>query len=276
MVKIDNILACVDSSQYGTCVMKYAAYLSKAFNTKLEALHVIDILQLEGPFMYDISGALGLEPFSNFSAKIKEMLKEKGKNVLSSFKEITDFYGVELKTTIKTGIIYSTIIESSENADMVIIGKKGVNSSYERGILGSNIEPVVRKIEKPLFVANEHFYTPRTLVVAYDGSGVSEKALEYAKFYKSHFDNVTIRIINVGNDEEKAKELFKELPTYIDKQFINSKNTSQAIIDYTSQQDNPLLCIGAYGKNRLLEMILGSTTESILRKNTEFSMFIVR
>ncbi len=276
MIKVNNILACVDSSQYGTCVMKYSAYLSKAFKAKLEALHVIDILQLEGPFMYDISGALGLEPFSNFSAKIKNMLKEKGNNILSSFADIAKFYGIELKTTMKTGVIYSTIIEASENADLVVIGKKGVNSSYERGILGSNIEPVVRKIEKPLFVANEHFYTPRTLVVAYDGSRVSELALEYAKFYKEHFKSVTIRIINVGNDKNKAEELFKELPTYLDKQFIESSDIPQAIIEFTSQQDNPLLCIGAYSKNRFLEMILGSTTESILRKKSEFSMLIVR
>ncbi len=276
MIKINNILACVDSSQYGTCVMKYAAYLSKAFKAELEGLHIIDILQLEGPFMYDISGALGLEPFSNFSEKIKEMLKEKGNNVLASFKEITDFYGVELKTVMKTGIIYSTVIEESKNADLVIIGKKGVNASYERGILGSNIEPIVRKIDKPLFVANEHFYTPRTLIVAYDGSNVSDLALDYAKFYKEHFKDTTIRIINVGTDKNKAEELFKELPTYIDKQFIEAEDVPQAIIDFSKEQDNPLLCIGAYGKNRLLEMILGSTTESILRRNSDFSMLIVR
>ncbi len=276
MIKIKNILACVDSSQYGTCVMKYGAYLSKAFESELTALHVIDILQLEGPFMYDLSGALGLEPFSNFSNKIKEMLKEKGRNILFSFEEIAKFYGIKLKTMMKTGIVYSTIIENSKDSDLVIIGKKGVNASYERGMLGSNIEPVVRKIDKTLFVAGEHFYTPRSVVVAYDGSSVADLALDYAKFYKEHFDNITIHIVHVGTDKEKANSLFKELPTYIDKQFVESDNVAQSIIEFTFEKDNPLLCIGAYSKNRLLEMILGSTTESILRRKSEFPMLIVR
>ncbi len=275
MVKINNILACVDSSQYSTSVMKYSAYIAKRLSAKLEALHIVDIVQLEGSFMYDLSGALGLEPLSDFVSKIKNMLQEKGNNILTSFKEITDFYGVELTTKMKTGIVSTLIIDESQKADMVFIGKKGVNASYERGILGSNIEPVVRKIEKPLFVADEHFYTPRTLIVAYDGSSVAESALHYAEFYKEHFQT-DIKIVNVGTDKEKADKLFAELPNELDKQFIESDDTIRSIIEFTSDQDNPLLFIGAYGKNRLLEMILGSTTESILRKKTNFSMLIVR
>jgi nucleotide-binding universal stress UspA family protein len=273
--KIENILACVDSSQYSTTLMKYSAYIAKAFEAKIEALHVIDILQLEGPFMYDVSGALGLEPFSNFSGKIKSMLEEKGKNVLSSFKEITDFYGVELNTKMEMGVVSSVIVEEADSFDIVFIGRKGINASYERGILGSNIEPVIRKIEKPLFISNEHFYTPRTLVVAYDGSSVSNKALEFAKLYKEKFD-VGISIVYVGNDKKVADELFSELPTYFDRKFIESDDVANAVADFTELQDNALLVIGAYSKNRILEMILGSTTEAILRKELQFPLMVVR
>ncbi len=273
--KIENILACVDSSQYSTNVMKYSAYMAKAFSAKIEALHVIDILQLEGPFMYDVSGALGLEPFSNFSGKIKGMLEEKGRNVLSSFEEITNFYKVDLTIKMEMGIVSSVIIDESKDFDLVFIGRKGINASYERGILGSNIEPVVRKIEKPLFVANEHFYTPKTIIVAYDGSEVALNALEYAKLYKEKFV-VDIYIINVGKNRAKANELFKDLPTYYEKQFIESENTAQSIIDFAKSQEKPLLFIGAYSKHRILEMILGSTTEAILRKEFPFPLLIVR
>lgn len=275
MIEINKILACVDSSQYSTSVMKYSSYIAKKINATVEALHVIDILQLEGPFMYDLSGALGLEPYSNFSSNIKKMLEEKGKNVLISFEDIAKFYNVNLKTKMSLGIVSSVIIENSKDFDMVFIGKKGINASYERGILGSNIEPVVRKIEKPLFVANEHFYTPRNLIVAYDGSAVSKIALEYANFYHKHF-NADINVINVGTKKEKAEELFSELPVNMNKQFIESDKTAASIVDFVSQKDNSLLCIGAYSKNKILEMILGSTTEAILRRNTEFPLLIVR
>ncbi len=275
-IKIENILACVDASEYSTAVMKYSAYIAKAFKAHLKALHIIDILQLEGPFMYDLSGVLGLEPFANFSSKIKAMLEEKGKNILTSFKEIGEFYGVDIETVMDTGIVSSKIIEHSEDADLVFIGKKGVNASFERDILGSNIEPVLRKIEKPLFVSNQHFMTPKTLVVAYDGSSVAEKALEYAKLYKSHFESTEIKIVNVGTNEEKADKLFSLLPTYIFKKFIHSDDVEGSIIEFTKEQDKPLLFIGAYAKSRILEMILGSTTEAILRKNTNFPILVVR
>ncbi len=273
--KINNILACVDSSQYSTTLMKYSAYIAKAFKAKIEALHVIDLLQLEGPFMYDVSGALGLEPFSNFSGKIKGMLEEKGRNVISSFKEIVDFYGVEFDSRMEMGVVSSVIVDESEHFDIVFIGRKGVNASYERGILGSNIEPVIRKIEKPLFISNEQFYTPRTLVIAYDGSDVSMAALEFAKLYKEKFD-VSMHIVNVGTNKEKSEALFKELPTYFEKKFIESEDVSKSIISYVNELDNPLLFLGAYSKNRVLEMILGSTTETILRQNLKFPLIVVR
>jgi nucleotide-binding universal stress UspA family protein len=275
-IKIEKILACVDASEYSTAVMKYSAYVAKAFEAHLKALHVIDILQLEGPFMYDLSGVLGLEPFANFSSKIKAMLEEKGRNILTSFKEIAEFYGVDIETVMEIGIVSSKIIEHSEEADLVFIGKKGVNASFERGILGSNIESVVRKIKKPLFVANQHFMTPKTLVVAYDGSSVAEKALEYAKLYKNRFQSTEIKIVNVGTNEEKAEKMFSLLPTYILKKFIHSDDVENSIIRFTKEQEKPLLFIGAYAKNRILEMILGSTTEAILRSNTNFPIFIAR
>ncbi len=275
MVDIRNILVCVDSSQYSIATMKYSAYIAKHINADIEALHIIDILQLEGPFMYDLSGALGLESFSNFSNEMKKILEEKGKNVFSSFEEIANAEGVKLKEKMPLGVVSPTIIDESEDFDMVFIGKKGVNASYERGILGSNIEPVVRKIEKPLFVANEHFYTPRNIVVGYDNSRVSSTALKYALYYKSKF-NVNITAVYVGKNEEKSKEIFADLDSSINTLFINSEKTADALIDFTKEQDNPLLFLGAYSKHRLLEMIIGSTTESILRKNSNFPILVVR
>ncbi len=275
-IKIEKILACVDASDYSTAVMKYSSYIAKAYKAKLTALHVIDILQLEGPFMYDLSGVLGLEPFANFSGKIKAMLEEKGKNILTSFKEIAEFYGVDIETVMETGIVSSTILDYSEKSDLVFIGKKGVNASFERGILGSNIEPVMRRLEKPLFVANEHFMTPKTLVVAYDGSHVADLALEYAKSYKEHFEKTEIKIIHIGTDEQKADKLFSVLPTYIFKKFIYSKDVADSIVQFTREQEKPLLFIGAYSKSRLLEMLLGSTTETILHKKTDFPILVVR
>ncbi len=273
--KIENILACVDSSQYSMTVMKHSAYMAKAFSAKIKALHVIDVLQLEGPFMYDLSGALGLEPFSNFASKIKDILEEKGKNILTSFKDITDFYGVELSTKMEMGVVSSAIIEESKEFDIVFIGRKGINAAYERDILGSNIEPVIRKIDKPLFIANEHFYTPKNIVVAYDGSSVADSALEYAKMYQDKF-GIELSVVNVGKDSKAADELFKELPQKFEKKFIESEDIPQAIVNFTNEKEMPIMFIGAYSKHRILEMILGSTTETILRKNIDFPLVVVR
>ena len=44
------------------------------FRAALIGLHVVDIVSIEGSFFHDISGSLGLEPYLDFSSKMREVL----------------------------------------------------------------------------------------------------------------------------------------------------------------------------------------------------------
>ena len=48
------------------------------------ALHVIDIVSIEGSFFHDISGSLGFEPYLDFSSKMREVLEERGRAMLDA------------------------------------------------------------------------------------------------------------------------------------------------------------------------------------------------
>jgi len=275
-VKINNILAAVDSSAHSIACAEYASCIAESLNAELTAMHVIDIVQLEGPFMYDISGALGFEPFINFSNQIRKALEEKGNNVLSSFETIASKRNIKIKKNMELGVISSMIVDKSSLYDMLFVGRKGVNAAYDRGILGSNIEPIVRKINKPLFISEEKFYEIDNIIVGYDDSDVAKKALEYA-IYFSNYLHSTVTAVTVSQDENRSKDVLNNISdSSVVKEFVQSKNVSSALIKFAKSKKNPLLCLGAYSKNKVIEMILGSTTESILRQHIEFPLFIAR
>ncbi|MGC8706990.1 universal stress protein [Desulfurella sp.] len=48
------------------------------------------------------------------------------------------------------------------------------------------------------------------------------------------------------------------------------------LIDYAKSMENPILVLSTYSKNPFLEMIIGSTTESILRKDTPIPCIVIR
>ncbi len=267
MYSLSKILVAVDSSQYSTSAIKFALYFGKKFDCIVDALHVIDTMQLEGPFIYDLSGVLGFEPFLNFSGELKKILEEKGRSILQAFSEMAQNENVKFHSFIEVGIIPITIVETSYEYDMVFIGKKGINASFERGILGSNI----RKIKKPIFVADKDFYEIKNIVVGYDGREPAKEALDLANSLAENLKS-KIHIVNVRKDETEEL-LEKDIKiTYL----IKQKSVADTIIEYTKNLQNALLILGAYNKNRLLEMIIGSTTEAILRKECNFPLIIVR
>ena len=275
-MKINKILAAVDSSAHSIACAEYASYIAESLNAGLTAMHVIDILQLEGPFMYDISGALGFEPFINFSNQIRKALEEKGNNVLSSFESIASRRNIKIEKIMELGVISSMIVDKSSLYDMVFVGRKGVNAAYERGILGSNIEPIVRKINKPLFISEEKFYEINNIIVGYDNSDVAKKALEYA-VYLSKYLHSSVTAVSVSQDENKSKDILDNISdNIIHKESIQSKDVSNTLVKFVKSKKNPLLCMGAYSKSKVIEIILGSTTESVLRQRIEFPLLIAR
>jgi nucleotide-binding universal stress UspA family protein len=271
MYDLNKILVAVDSSPYSTNAIKFALDFGKKFDCVVDALHVVDTMQLEGPFIYDLSGVLGFEPFINFSAELKKTLEEKGRSILQAFSEMAQNESVKFHSFIEIGIIPITIVETSYEYDMVFIGKKGVNASFERGILGSNIESTIRKIKKPIFVADKDFYEIKNIVVGYDGRDPAREALELANVCATNL-KAKIHIVSVRKDETETLDNSDLKITYLTKQ----KSVADTLIEYTKNLNNPLLMLGAYNKNRLLEMIIGSTTEAILRKECNLPLIIVR
>ncbi|WP_022670772.1 universal stress protein [Hippea alviniae] len=265
-MEIKNILACVDSSDYGVSVSRFSCFIAKKFNAHVKGFHVIDIMQLEGPFMYDLSGALGFEPFGDFSSKIRAILEEKGKNVLMAFESIAKDFGVEYSSEMETGVVSSTILSAESEYDIVCLGLKGVNEDYERGILGSNIESVLRRSKKTLLVVPKHFYTPSVVLAFVNEKEISLKAYEYAKAFADRFGIEFKAIYFKKNDVS--------LPD--DVEVREADRVADAIEEEIKKVEKPIVFMGAYAKSKLKEILLGSTTENVLKKELGVAFMVVR
>lgn len=57
-----NIMLCLDGGSHDAAVVKAGIYLGQELSAKLHALTIQDISTLEGPLMYDLSGALAFIP----------------------------------------------------------------------------------------------------------------------------------------------------------------------------------------------------------------------
>lgn len=269
---IKNILIPQDGSDYSSAALLYGLWLAKRFRARLRGLHVVDIVSLEGPFIRDISGSMGVEPYLNFSAKMREVLEARGAEILASFTESCGREGVECVEESAFGIVANEICEKARTADLIVMGRHGVNEMYEHGLLGSITEAVVRKSQRPVFVTPKAFKEPGKPLLAYDGSPGAAKAMHSAAEFVKEL-GLPLTVISVSTPGSGA-DLIHDAKNYLKpyalsvhyEQIPAPSGEAPTVIDkYYKENGHDLLFMGATHHSRLMELVLGSTAEHLMR-----------
>ncbi len=269
---IKKILVPLDGSEYGKSALDWGIWLAKKFESSLVGMHVVDIVSLEGPFLHDLSGSLGFEPFLNFSTKMREVLEARGRTILSSFEDECGKADVKYEKFMPVGVISNEICEKANLADLVILGQRGVNAMFEYGLLGSTTESVLRKSPKPVFVVPDRFVEPGKPMLAYDGSPNSGKAMHSAAEWMKTL-GLPLTVVNVKSPEAESQAL-RDAENYLRPYGIKagfvqlSDDPPVSIEKYYRENNHDLLFMGTSHHSRLVEMVLGSTTEHVMRNVT--------
>jgi nucleotide-binding universal stress UspA family protein len=267
---IKNILIPLDGSEHGKAALDYAAWLAQGFNGTLFGQHVIDTISIEGTFFHDISGSLGFEPYLDFSSKMREILDERGKIILADFAEVCAKKNLRYQTFLDMGLIANEICERAKVADLVVIGHRGVNEEFSTGLLGTTAESIARKCPRPILVSTKQFKPIEKPLLAYDGSQRASSAMESAAEFCSVL-KLPLTVLSIAREEALAQTTLQRAKSYLGSYGIDASYESargypeQKIVEQLVTGNHDLLFIGAYGHRRIIEMVLGSTTEYVMR-----------
>ncbi|MGB9736201.1 MAG: universal stress protein [bacterium] len=277
---IKHILVAVDGSANSDTALAYGIYLAKKLGAALNIQHVIDVVFLENPFLHDLSGAMGFEPFMDFSGKVSDILRQRGNQILSDASSTCKKEGIECKTYLDTGIVTKEIAEREKLVDLVIIGQKGVNSQFDRKILGSTTEGLTRRLTKPLLISPMEFKTLNKILLAYDDSNGAKKAMEFAVGFCKDM-GLPLSVININKDEAASKTILNNVTSYIEPYNIRfetltkSGNAEKVLKSMLDEDTYDLLIMGAHGHSRIVELVLGSTAEYVIR-NTKKPVIVIK
>jgi nucleotide-binding universal stress UspA family protein len=269
---IKNILIPLDGSQHSTAALDYGMWIADQFKGTLLGQHVIDTISIEGTFFHDISGSLGFEPYLDFSTKMREVLEERGKAILEDFSGRCRDRGIKHQIFLDMGLIANEICERSKVADLVIIGHRGINEEFSTGLLGTTAETITRKCPRPVFVSTKKFKAVERPLLAYDGSQRASAAMESAAEFCTVL-GLPLTVLTITKEQKPAEIVVQQAKSYLSSYAVETRYETdrgypeQKIIDYLTKFDYDLLFIGAYGHRRIIEMVLGSTTEYVLRKS---------
>ena len=277
---IKSILVGIDGSEHSRTALRYATWLARRLDATVTGLHVVDIVSIEGSFFHDISGSLGFEPYLDFTSKMREALHERGLALLDEFRETCGAEGVRCETALQIGIVPSEICERAREADLVVIGHRGVNQRFSTGLLGGAAESVTRQCPKPLLVTPLEFAEIKSPLLAYDGSQRASAAMHVAAEVCSQL-GLPLSVLTVCRDEEQGEKIIDQARRYLASYSLETRPsviTGQAyerIPAEIREKHHDLVFMGSHGHGRIIELVLGSTTEYVLR-NAPCPVFLNR
>ncbi len=268
---IERILVPTDGSGYSNIALEYAIYIAKKLDSMLIGLNVVDIRLMQPPVVCDISGAIGIPPCQEFVPVDETGLALKAENILKAFADRCNTREVRNETQKVVGIIDESIIEEGRKTDLILLAQRGEH--LHLGGIGTTAEAVIRKSGKPVIVTPAAFKEIESMAIAYDGSPPADNALKMAAEL-SQTAAWPLSILIITDDQSLGAKLIKKTEAILDPYSLDSDTVilagdeDRAIIRFIKEGSVELMVMGAYGHNRLRELLLGSTTNYVIRKTT--------
>ncbi len=275
-----TVLACIDGGPQTQGVVDYASWAAHHVGAPLQFLHVLD-RQPEQALVHDLSGNIGVDAQETLLAELTRLdenrsrvAQQHGREVLEAARQRALDRGVaDADTVQRHGNLVETLLEMQENTRLVVIGQHPVPGAVPRLHLDQNVERVVRTLSKPVLVTTTTFHEPQRVIIAFDGSATGRKLVE--TLADSPFlRNLEGTIITAGADIDRiaaeqqwALDTLREAGFQVEARH-QTGNAETVLQDQIEKRHADMLIMGAYGHSRIRELIVGSTTTTMLRTSS--------
>ncbi|MCH2533021.1 MAG: universal stress protein [Bdellovibrionales bacterium] len=274
------IVACINGFPPSESVIQYGAWISKHSDKELMLYHCLDPQRKEADI--DMSGSIGLGAKEDLLKEIVELefeqnkiLLKKAKLILESAKQqVLNAGANEPKTTVEHGRLIENLLSFKDEISLAIIGRYGQHhqEANKKGVVGHNVEGVIRSLEQPVLVVSKEFSPPKKALIAFDGSKASLKALNFI-CERPIFKNIEIDVVYVGEDNENSQSLVSMAKTMLTDNNVKNKTVilkgepEKAILNYADKNQIDFIAMGAFSHNWIHDFIIGSFTSKMLTLN---------
>lgn len=270
-----HILALIDGSVYTHSVCDHAAWAARQYGGDIELLHVLTGRQ-SNSIPVDLSGSIGLgarsallENLAEHDAQAAHLAKERGRAILDAAQLRLESQGTtNVSLALRHGEIADSLVKRA--GDLIVMGKRGEGADFEKLHLGSNLERVVRAVHRPVLIASRAFKPISQAVFAFDDGVSARKALDSLVAHPmAERPRITVlSAADPGSDLARAGAAAAKRLVEAGYEAAAKAQPGQAervITEETERDGAGLLIMGAYGHSRIRNLIIGSTTTSLIR-----------
>jgi nucleotide-binding universal stress UspA family protein len=275
---MNKVYACIDALTTTNAVIDWAAWSAQRLNVPLELLHVLE-RHPERAQVADFTGAIGfgaqesiLIELSELDEKRGKLAQEAGRRLLVAARARAATAGVtQLDGRLRHGELVDTVLDVEPDARLFVLGEHYHANQAKKIHLDHHVERVIRCVKRPVLVATcEQFVAPERVVMAFDGSPTARKIVETVAA-SPMLKGLPVLLVMAGLESPQArKQLDNSRQVLVAAGFeaaveIVPGEPEDVLPGFVKAQGAALLVIGAYGHSRIRQLIVGSTTTTLLR-----------
>lgn len=269
---IRRILVVLDADSDTPVAIQYAADIAHLHAAEITGLALIDMVSIGASSVGGGIGSLYLQE------KVRATLTSEARDVANSlavrFRETLRQAHVPGHARIEDGAPIERIAEDLNYHDVLVVGKVPhfFYSHPEQATV--TLEDVVRRSVGPTLVAPEAHRPVERVLVAYDESPASSRALRRFLNLRPFGTEVAVEILNVHGKGERSQSQLALQRAQAFMQVhgfgagiisVQSANPNEEIMEYVERSNADLLVVGAHVVSPLVKLTSGSTTASFLQ-----------
>ncbi|MHC5307731.1 universal stress protein [Bartonella sp. LJL80] len=273
------VLALIDSSIYGKTVCELAVWAAKAMDAPVCLLHVLDKSEDQIVLPEDAEAGINVAMRSELIKELKDidlakarLAQKLGQMILDEAKGYMERHGVvEVETRLRHDTLLDALDVYAAKSSIIIMGKRGEDTSADVKRLGTNFESVVRSSEKPILVASQILRPIRRVMIAFDGGLLIQRAIDYICGHHL-FSDATCIVAMAGRVSKETQGSFERSIAKLRSagfdvlSYTTDKNPEQMLQEEVVDQNIDMLVMGAFSHSKLRKLFFGSVSQSIILK----------
>ena len=259
----------LDGSAGAEAALGAAIALGRRADATIVLAAVTDIRLLEAP-LFEAAGPLWIEgmPVAPVAADLREALDARAKRHLADGAAKVAAAGLTTETAHAVGIVDEELLHLAEDADLMVIGRRG-ELHVEPGKIGAVTAHLIKRSPKPVLVAGDRPSAFERPAVAFDGGETSTAAVRDAARFAAE-RGLTLDILHVHDDPAEAQDTLVRAAALAAHYGVTARchvlqgDIVAAVADWVARRDADLLVAGAHG-GRGTAWPLGSHAEKLIR-----------
>jgi len=175
------------------------------------------------------------------------------------------------KLSVEVGGIARKICDRAQWTDLVVLNLAHPPAPQPLARLGSGFRTLIRRCSRPVLAVPGTSSSMDRALLAYDGSPKAEEALFVATYIAEewHIPLVVVTVIETGRTTAEA---LARAQRYLEAHGVaatfvkESGAVAEAILKTAEAHRSELIIMGGYGFNPVMEVVLGSAVDQVLRE----------